>query len=211
MRFWSLLLTTAVLIAAPPVGQAADASVAEVTRLRGAAFVHGAGDFRALAEGRPVYAGDRIVTGSASRLELIFDDGSVVTLGERTELVIERFDYDKQEPGGEALWQLGRGALRTLTGAIVHGAEPRFRILTPAATVGLEGSDLWCGLRASQALDVLLISGTRGLWVESDGGRVELRAAGVGTTVPNRTLAPKTPQRWHGSQVDAAKASVSWD
>src|SRR5579864_3045746 len=83
------VLATKVL-AAEPAGQ--------VQELRGEAFADAAQQHRDLVKDSPIYVGDRVSTGTASRLTMHLGADTTIQLGEKTELVIDKLLADA---GGE--------------------------------------------------------------------------------------------------------------
>jgi hypothetical protein len=89
---------------------------------------------RLLPPGRELQLGERIVTGPNDRLDLLFVDGTSVTIGADSALLVNRFDRG----GSSSTLELGaeRGTLRIVGGA--PDAERTVRIVTPSATVDLK-------------------------------------------------------------------------
>lgn len=105
----------AVATAMPGAGRAAGPEVGSVAVLLGLATRASAGGPLPLQAGSGVREGDEIATGIDSRLEILFIDGSLVTLGPETRLRVARFD-----PAPEvavALIQLVAGIIKVAIGA----------------------------------------------------------------------------------------------
>ena len=67
--------------------------------------------------GLPVHLREEISTGDAARLELTFDDGTTLTLGEKARLVIDEFVYNPAD-GLERMAVSASGAFRFVSGAL---------------------------------------------------------------------------------------------
>ena len=84
--------------------------------------------------GHELQLGERIVTGPDDRLDLLFVDGTSVTVGANSALVIDRFD--RSGSSSELVLSAERGTFRLVGGA--PGGDRIARIVTPSATVDLK-------------------------------------------------------------------------
>jgi len=89
---------------------------------------------RTLPAGRELEVGERIATGPSDRLDLLFVDGTSVTVGADSALVIDRFD--RTGSSSELVLTTERGAFRLVGGA--PGGDRIARIVTPSTTVDLK-------------------------------------------------------------------------
>ena len=90
---------------------------------------------RVLRVGVDIFANERIATGAADRAHLVFLDGSAVTVGPNSDLVIDRFVYDPATRTGDLAMSATRGAFRFVGGAVSKKSEVTVR--TPGATLGI--------------------------------------------------------------------------
>lgn len=200
-----------------------------VTRIRGEAVAVVAVNRRTLALGNPLYLGDRIVTGSNALLEARMQDGTVVTLCPSVEFNVLQVQGVSPDNQG-SVFEMVKGMFRAVT-AQTDADKPRqpLQVKTPVAIIGVRGTDFWGGFDLLGAgpltLDVVMLKGT-GVYVESEGRRVELQQAGEGTTVAGfnphpglsiaeeramKSAAMPTPGKiWGEEKVKAALQSVTW-
>lgn len=178
--------------------------VGSVTRLQGAATVAAGGVERSLAAGDAVALGELVMTGEAARLEITFQDASVITLGGHTKLRIDRMVFDPDQAGAVDVEQSIRilaGAFRMITGAIGKNNPDGVRIHTPVATIGIRGTDFMGGpmthdMPEGQYRYGILLNGGA-VAVSNDHGVVLLSEAGEGTFVPiDGTAAPGPAKFW---------------
>lgn len=190
-----ILLHMAALAQAAPVGT--------VTRLQGEAQ---AGAL-ALAEGGTIPAGAILRTGAGARLEVRFVDGTMLTLGERAEVIIDQFLFDGAAQTGTARFAVNEGAFLVSTGAVARLPERPFKVVTPIASIGVRGTKFWGGA-LDNPLDVLVLDGV--IRVESAVGAVDLTQPGQGTAVHGAGAVPQPPSFWSDQQVGRAFRSVSF-
>jgi len=79
----------------------------------------------------------RFATGEQDRAQLVFVDGSSLTVGPNSALVIEKYAYDPQRKTGEMTVNATQGAFRFVGGAISKSADVIIR--TPSARIGIRG------------------------------------------------------------------------
>ena len=195
------------------VGAHAEAPIAGyVTKVRGEVVAAAESGRLTLALGHALHQGYRLLTGADARLEARMKDGTVLTLGERTEFVI-------QQVTGAAVnskstrFELLKGAFRAVTTAPEATAKLDWQVRTPVAIVGVRGTEVWGGFNLLGAgdttLDVVMFEG-KGVFVETPTGMVDLLKAGDGTTVVDADASPAPLKPWGEKKLQAAIESVSW-
>jgi hypothetical protein len=92
---------------------------------------------RVLHVGVDVQANEAITTGAADRAQLLFLDGSSLTVGPQARLVIDRFVYDPVAKKGDLAVHVGEGVFRFVGGRISK-TRP-VSIVTPNASLTIRG------------------------------------------------------------------------
>ena len=198
LAFFSAFLVT-VLLAAPSPGAE---EVGAVTRVQGRAVAERGAQVLTLSVEAPVIRDERLVTGEAARLEVLLQGDTTLTLGENGALVLDDLIVT---PAESTLRIRVTGAFRLASGLLPHGA--RTKIITPLATIGIRGTDVWGG-PIDGAYGVFLIDGA--VEVTTRAGTIILDTPGTGTTVRAADLPPADPIVWPGNKVDRAVAAVSF-
>ncbi len=184
-----------------------------VTRIQGSARVLPAeppgGSPRPLSLGKPVYAGERLLTEPLARLEIRLRNGVAVTLGEKTEFIVQSVSDAGNGEGGTFM-ELARGVFRAITPKTAPDRLQPVQVRTSVAVIGIRGTDFWGGFQFQPgALDVVMLAGT-GVYVETSAGRVELTTPGQGTTVNDPAQPPTASKAWSTTKLRAAQDSVAW-
>jgi hypothetical protein len=153
-----------------------------------------------LALGSPVYEGDRIRTAAGARLELAFVDGTVVQLGERTDLVLDWFLYAPDADSQSALLRVSSGIFRVILELVLPNAAFEVQTATAAATV--RGTD-WITEAMSDSTAIVALEGRVAVRNVRPGipGEVVL-GPGEGTDVA-AGAAPSGPVTWGDARRDA--------
>ncbi|MFH7319566.1 FecR domain-containing protein [Desulfurivibrio sp. D14AmB] len=197
--FAALFLLLAAAGWAVPLKAAEAEGVAMVVALRGqVTAVDQAGEKRPLAVKSPVYVGDTIQTGPSGRLQLMFTDNTIVSLGGNAELEVAAYQWDQRQ--GELTTRVNQGAFRVMGGSIARTSPENFTTETPAATIGIRGS-MYAG-RVSNGMLTVVFQGGTGIVVSNPAGRVEITVPGLGTRVRSREEPPAPPARFSGAELE---------
>ena len=140
-----------------------------VTRLRGSAVIVRGGEPSILAVGVEVYVADRVVTHTASRVEVTLSDGTLVVLGPGTDVAVAAFVADGI--GGRS-----NGALSMLSGILRA-------LVAPSSSGGgfsIEGRLAVASVRSTELVVEIVEDRMSVLSVE---GAVEVRASGAQTVL----------------------------
>lgn len=135
------------------------------------------------AVGVAVHMNDRLRTGANGRMVVTFRDGSVLTLGENANVVVDRFVYDPAKSKGELAVSATRGAFRFAGGKLEQMQSKKVTVSTPHAALAVRGTDFWAGPIDGQ-YGVLLLKGK--VSVSNRAGAVTLSRPGYGTDISLR-------------------------
>ncbi|MEN8175805.1 MAG: FecR family protein [Pseudomonadota bacterium] len=155
----------------------------------------------------PLEEGDVVRTGDGARVRLRLDDGTLISLGANTTWSLFTYRPDRPEKPSVVM-DLVTGALRVVTGHVAKMSGANVKVVTPAGSIAVRGTDFWAGnIFDADAFDVLLVSGTA-LDVRGVTGRVILDEAGEGTTLRPAGAPGLTARIWPRTKVDKALETV---
>lgn len=83
---------------------------------------------------------DRIQTQKKSRVQVMLNDNTVVTIGANSSFSFDTFSYDGTKKSKVSM-SAQRGFFRSVTGKIGKLAPERFKVKTVSATIGIRGTD----------------------------------------------------------------------
>jgi FecR protein len=86
----------------------------------------------------PVYAGDRIDTGTVGQAQIRFRDNTKIVVGPNSSMVIDAFIFDDDNTAREISLNVVKGAFRFITG---NSRKDAYTITTPTATIGVRGTE----------------------------------------------------------------------
>ena len=141
-RRWAAVLGLCALAGLIPAAPALAVDAVVVNVVGTVAAQRPDGAIRVLAKDSELVAGEIVSSEEASSARLRFADGSFVTLRPSSRLVIEAFAYDEANPDGDAAhFNLLRGGMRAITGAVGSRNPEAHRTSTAAGTIGIRGTD----------------------------------------------------------------------
>ena len=138
--------------------EAADA-IGSVIVAKGSCFaVRQNGTSRKLAVKSPIFLNDRIVTKAGSSIQIMLKDDSVISQGEKSELVIDEYVYKApaKKDNVKSTIKAVKGLFRVVTGKITSLNPERFKVKTRMATVGIRGCEVGFKLQAKRE-DIYII------------------------------------------------------
>jgi hypothetical protein len=97
------------------------------------------GEMRELQLLDDVYHNELIETEEESATQLVFMDETTITLGPKSRIVLDKFVYDPDPSKASFVMTATQGVFRFASGKL---AKPVYRINTPAATIGIRGTEL---------------------------------------------------------------------
>ena len=167
-------------------------AVGEVVAVRGkVAAVNRAGEQRNLTMKDQIYDTDTIHTGERGRIQLMFKDKTIISLGRKTVMEIASYFWDPARNQGEMKTRIKEGVFRVMGGAITKASPEKFTTETPTGTIGIRGS-MFAGRVTADTLAVVFQGGT-GIYVQNAYGMVEIDRPGYGTHVRGPNLPPEPP------------------
>jgi hypothetical protein len=132
---------TALLVLAPLTAASAQ-DVGQVKISRGAVRIERAGESLPAPVGAKVRASDVIVTGADGSVGITFADDSLLSLGPRSVLAIDRFVFDSTTHRGGFDASLRKGTLAAVSGKLARESGEAMRVRTPVAILGVRGTEL---------------------------------------------------------------------
>ena len=137
---WVFAITSILSLSVFP-GAASASEAGQIKVAKGSAFVQRDGQKLAATAGMKVQSADVLVTGADGSIGVTFLDNSLLSAGPNSELVIERFVFDSTTHKGEFDTALKKGTLAVVSGKIVKQSPEAMRVKTPAAIMGVRGTE----------------------------------------------------------------------
>ena len=181
--------------------QPVEAPLGGVAQQAGSVIAQRGGETRALHVGASVYQGERLVTGTSAQVLVAFPDGSRLTLGANSALLL---DGVRLPAGALSGWvEILFGVVRILLRA---GERPDgFEIRSRAAVASVRSTE-WIVEARGPETDVFVIDGR--VAVAGRTGAPVLLNPGEGVTVREDT-APPLPNVWGAPRVQAVLARTT--
>jgi hypothetical protein len=132
------------------------------------------GESRELKRRSKIMSGDIIKTGTVSSIQIRFVDKALMTIKANSEMNIAEYQLAKPDENikEKALMKLVKGGFRTISGQIGKGDKSAYRVDTPAASIGIRGTNYEVHQEASGDFVMAVYSG--GISVENAAGSIQL-------------------------------------
>lgn len=157
---------------------------------------------RPLSVGSEVFANERIRTGDASSAQLMFLDKTVMSIGPKAELLLDKFAYDPNRRTGQVVVNAVQGSFRFVTGA---QNPTNYAIKTPVATLGIRGTIVDLQIQSGQTF-VGLVEGATNIRLP-DGRMLTLDRPGTGYVIYANGQV-KGPVPYNGSEPNLIEVTI---
>jgi len=148
--------------------------------------------------GMDLQKGDEIITQLKTKVQVLLNDDTAITIGPKSSFSFEDYAYDGSK-NARLTMKSTRGFFRSVTGKIGKLAPERFKVKTNIATIGVRGTDFSALLRDQNSFykchsgeitlsfgdKVKSVSAGEQLQLQLDGGKVKEKAASTKSNVPN--------------------------
>lgn len=138
MRYSLLVLLLGWLLCGPAAAAAED--IAIVKQVQGEVTLKRAGAIREVRQRDKLQAGDILMTGANAQVGVIFHDGSVLSLEEKSFLRVEEFIFQPIENQFIFKLYLQKGTALFESGKIGSLSPENFSFGIPAGTIGIRGT-----------------------------------------------------------------------
>ena len=116
-------------------------TVGTITALKGNADIKRDGNILTAHLGDKLREKDSIITKDSTKIQIVFKDETIITIGKNSNFSIAQYVYEDNNPKPTAKFGLIRGAMRTITGKIGKIAPKRFSVKTITTTIGIRGTN----------------------------------------------------------------------
>ena len=202
------IVLLSMMLVLPIARVAAAEDVGWVAALEGTAEVQRGGAWGPLAQGDVVQLGDHVRTAAASRAKLLFRDDSVMTLAERSELVV-----DEQVAGAAptSSFTLLLGKVRAIVNDRYSAKGAEFEVKSPTAIAGVRGTSFIAGYdQGRDETQVVGLEHTTAVQSASDpnGAKKVLVGPGQSTTI-KRGSVPSLPVKLPAAAIRGLTGETS--
>jgi hypothetical protein len=147
---------------------------------------------RRLVLGQEIVLNERIATGAGGQTQILFVDGSSMTVGPNSFMVIDQFRYDPNSGSGSLVTSLSRGLFRFIGGKLSK-QDNAVTMHTPSATIEIRGGVILVDLSPEGKLDTIFAYGKGAVVTGLNGISQTITRPGFQITVPGRGAAPSAP------------------
>lgn len=163
------------------------ANIGKIAALTGDASIHRNSQVLSASLGMSLLKNDVVQTKANAKLQIIFKDKTIITIGKNSSLDIEEYLYDTNNPkNSKANFSFFKGAFKTVTGTIGKLNKEKFILKTKSSTIGIRGT-----IVVGNQEVVACTQG--GISVTSNGVTVDVDANELTTTKEGEAPTPAQP------------------
>ena len=152
------------------------ASIGRVGAISGSATIQRDGKSIDVTLSSLIENNDMIKTTKGSRVQIVFKDRTIITIGSNSSFSVSDYLYDESSKQASASFNLSKGIFKAMTGKIGKIAPNRFKMKIKTATIGIRGTRFMGKIDD----DVETIACTEGMInVKNDIGSVDVRAGEI--------------------------------
>jgi hypothetical protein len=129
------------VLALAVTGFARAQDVGQIKVAKGAVHVEREGSRLPAAVGMPIRQSDTLITGADGSAGVTFSDNSLLSTGPNSILVVDQYKFDSTTHAGKFDASLKKGTLAVVSGKIVKQSPGAMRVRTPAAIMGVRGTE----------------------------------------------------------------------
>ncbi|MFZ4125803.1 MAG: FecR domain-containing protein [Rickettsiales bacterium] len=181
----SSAMVLALLIAAPAF---AAESIGVVGALQGTANAAGASGPRTLKVGDQIFLDEEVTTGAGSKLQLMLNDRSTITLNPNSKVKVREFAFDASADSGSMAMESVKGAFRFIGGAL--SKQNPVTIKTPVSSIGIRGGIADTHIGPQGQTDAVFHYGAAMTMTNANGQTIEITQPGQGLSMQTPTDVP---------------------
>ena len=129
------------VLALAVTGFARAEDVGQIKVAKGTVHVERDGSRLPAAVGMPIRQSDTLITGADGSAGVTFSDNSQLSTGPNSVLIVDKYTFNTTTHAGEFDASLKKGTLAVVSGKIVKQSPGAMRVRTPAAIMGVRGTD----------------------------------------------------------------------
>lgn len=137
---------------------AAWASIGKITALRGDAVIERDSQKLPASLGSALEGKDVISTGANTKLQITFEDKTIITVGKESRFSIEEYLFSDND-NARARFNVLSGTIRVMSGKIGKIAPEKFTVKTKTATIGIRGTNFSVNMQEDGLLSIFCIQG----------------------------------------------------
>ena len=149
------------------------AGVGKITALKGEAYLFRDKETIKLSLGEEILKNDLLETKKSARLQIFFEDETVVTLGQKSTFKVNDYLLNKDKSNLD--FKFLRGAFKVISGKIGKLNKNKFKLSTKGASIGIRGTQILLELGSEKetisclegAIDVTILSSLEKIFLKT--------------------------------------------
>ncbi|MFY9074811.1 FecR family protein [Malaciobacter mytili] len=128
------------------------ANVAKVVAITGEALIIRDTVKLKLEKDSDIFKNDEIETKQNTKVQLIFKDNTIITIGKNSTFKINDYIFDEKNKEYKAQFGLIQGTFRTITGKIGKLAPEKFKLKSKNSSIGIRGTQILSNIQENREI-----------------------------------------------------------
>ncbi|SFP28078.1 FecR domain-containing protein [Hydrogenimonas thermophila] len=175
------------------------AKVGVVAAVKGEAYIQRSGKKIIANTGSSIEDKDIVITKENSKVQLIFNDKTVVTIGRNSKFSIKEYLFEDSKKS-KVSFGMTKGLFRTITGKIGKIAPKKFKLKTKNATIGIRGTEIIIEASPIKGDKIACTQGAISVMSNFNGKSVYVEAGKITEVKPNSS--PTPPRDFVAGDID---------
>jgi len=175
------------------------AEVGVVATVKGEAYIQRSGKKIRVNSGNFIEKRDIVITKEDSKVQLIFNDKTVVTIGKSSRFSIKEYLFEDAKKS-KVTFGMTKGLFRTITGKIGKIAPKKFKLKTKNATIGIRGTEIIIEASPTSGDKIACTQGAISVISNFNGKSVYVEAGKITEVKPNSS--PTPPREFKAGDID---------
>lgn len=144
----------------PALLQAKEKEIGTVASIEGVAEIGRGGEWLVAEVGSPVHAADLLRTGKPGHMRVVFEDDTVLTLGDTSEVAVSEHVFSPEEGKAKSLIDLLGGTVNAVVSEYYSKPTAAYEVKTKTATAGVRGTEFVVSYEpGSKMTEVFVVDG----------------------------------------------------
>ncbi len=159
------------------------ASIGKITVLKGDVTINRDGSSIKAKSGSVIEKHDLIKTNKKGKVQIVFSDKTIFTIGKNSTLDISEYLYDESQPKqNKAKFNVLKGAFSSITGRIGKLNKSKFKLKTKSASIGIRGTIVKADQENIMCTDgAITVTTNNGIIMDVEAGQKTNVSSGVPT------------------------------
>lgn len=131
------------------------ANIGKITAMKGDVSIDRNNKMMAAKIGFFLKKSDKIITGNNSRVQVVFSDNTIISLGKNSAINVEEYIFEVGKKP-KATFKFGSGVFKSISGKISKLNPTKYKLKTKSASIGIRGTIVGLDLSSTEEIYMVI-------------------------------------------------------